>query len=108
MQEFCDQVRIPYTIYGFVEGNREVLGRLGEVAKQARMLEDCRKFAAERGVFTWALIRGSCRDCTGNPVIAFDGDEDERYGLVSNTRWRTLYESVDMKQECIDDDAHVK
>jgi hypothetical protein len=28
------------------------LGRLGEVAKQARMLEDCRKVAASRGVFT--------------------------------------------------------
>lgn len=51
VREFCDEVEIPYTIYGFVDGNREVLGRLGEVAKQARMLEQCRKVAAERGVF---------------------------------------------------------
>jgi sphingolipid 8-(E)-desaturase len=52
VREFCEEVKIPYTVYGFVEGNREVLGRLGEVAKQARMLEDCRKVAASRGVFT--------------------------------------------------------
>jgi sphingolipid 8-(E)-desaturase len=51
VREFCEEVKIPYTIYGFVEGNREVLGRLGEVAKQARMLEDCRRVAAARGVF---------------------------------------------------------
>jgi sphingolipid 8-(E)-desaturase len=52
VREFCEEIKIPYTVYGFVEGNREVLGRLGEVAKQARMLEDCRKVAASRGVFT--------------------------------------------------------
>jgi sphingolipid 8-(E)-desaturase len=51
VREFCEEVKIPYTIYGFVEGNQEVLGKLGEVAKQARMLEDCRKIAAGRGVF---------------------------------------------------------
>lgn len=51
VREFCEEVKIPYAIYGFVEGNREVLGKLGEVAKQARMLEDCRRVAAKRGVF---------------------------------------------------------
>lgn len=51
VKEFCEDVKIPYAIYGFVDGNREVLGRLGEVAKQARMLEDCRRVAAARGVF---------------------------------------------------------
>ncbi len=51
VREFCEEVKIPYAIYGFVEGNREVLGRLGEVAKQARMLEDCRRVAAQTGVF---------------------------------------------------------
>jgi sphingolipid 8-(E)-desaturase len=51
VREFCEEVKIPYTIYGFVEGNREVLGKLGEVAKQARILEDCRRVAAGRGIF---------------------------------------------------------
>jgi len=51
VKEFCAEVKIPHTIYGFVDGNREVLGRLGEVAKQARMLEDCRRVVAGRGVF---------------------------------------------------------
>ena len=51
VQEFCEEVEIPYAIYGFVDGNKEVLGRLGEVAKQARMLEECRRVCAQRGVF---------------------------------------------------------
>lgn len=51
VREFCEEVSIPYAIYGFVEGNKEVLGRLGQVAKQARMLEDCMSLAAKRGVF---------------------------------------------------------
>jgi sphingolipid 8-(E)-desaturase len=50
VREFCEEVKIPYAIYGFVEGNREVLGRLGQVAKQARMLEECRRVVAARGV----------------------------------------------------------
>ncbi len=58
VRDFCEDVKIPYTIYGFVDGNREVLGRLGEVAKQARMLEDCRKVAAARGVLVDEHVHG--------------------------------------------------
>ncbi|KAK5937611.1 hypothetical protein PMZ80_010231 [Knufia obscura] len=46
VRKFCEDVGIPYTIYGFGEGNQEVIGRLGEVAKQVRIFEECRKVAA--------------------------------------------------------------
>lgn len=49
VQEFCDEVEIPYAIYGFVDGNKEVIGRLGDVAKQARILAECQKHIAETG-----------------------------------------------------------
>lgn len=51
VREFCEEVKIPYAIYGFVEGNERVVGKLGEVAKQARILEECRRVVAARGVF---------------------------------------------------------
>ena len=51
VKEFCADVGIPYAIYGFVDGNKEVIGRLGDVAKQARIYEDCRKVCAKQGVF---------------------------------------------------------
>ncbi|KAK2594337.1 hypothetical protein QQS21_007938 [Conoideocrella luteorostrata] len=44
--EFCQDVGIPYVIFGFTQGNKEVISRLGEVAKQLRILEECRKAAA--------------------------------------------------------------
>lgn len=46
VRRFCEDVKIPYTIYGFSEGNREVIGRLGEVAKQVEIFEECRRVAA--------------------------------------------------------------
>ncbi|KAL6858212.1 hypothetical protein ACO1O0_005668 [Amphichorda felina] len=46
VKEFCEDVGIPYIIFGFARGNKEVLGRLGEVAGQLRVLEECRKVAA--------------------------------------------------------------
>ena len=52
VKEFCAEVKIPYAILGFVEGNGKVIGRLGEVARQAQILEQCRKVVAARGVFT--------------------------------------------------------
>jgi delta8-fatty-acid desaturase len=36
--EFCDEVGIPYAVFGFVDGNKKVLGRLEEVARMASML----------------------------------------------------------------------
>ncbi|KAK4184449.1 hypothetical protein QBC35DRAFT_52626 [Podospora australis] len=41
VQEFCDDVGIPYALYGFVDGNKEVIGRLADVARQAAILKKC-------------------------------------------------------------------
>jgi delta8-fatty-acid desaturase len=45
VMEFCDEVQIPYTIYEFMEGNGKVVGRLGEIAQQARIMRECQKAA---------------------------------------------------------------
>ena len=47
VREFCEEVEIPYVIYGFTQGNREVLGRLEEVAKQAKIFGQCQEAAAK-------------------------------------------------------------
>ncbi|KAE8334955.1 hypothetical protein BDV24DRAFT_144785 [Aspergillus arachidicola] len=46
VKEFCQDVGMPYVIFGFTRGNKEVISRLGEVAEQLRVLEECRKVAA--------------------------------------------------------------
>jgi delta8-fatty-acid desaturase len=46
VQEFCDEVNIPYALYGFVDGNKQVLGRLEEVARQAAILKECQRTMA--------------------------------------------------------------
>ena len=51
--EFCRDVGIPYALYGFVGGNRKVLGGLAEVARQAAILDKCRRTVAERGDLVW-------------------------------------------------------
>ena len=43
---FCQEMGIPYTIYGFVQGNKEVIGKLGEVGRQVKVWEECRRVAA--------------------------------------------------------------
>ena len=43
VREFCKDVGIPYEVYGFVEGNEKVIGHLGDIAKQARILAECQK-----------------------------------------------------------------
>ncbi|KAL4968631.1 fatty acid desaturase-domain-containing protein [Aspergillus stella-maris] len=58
VREFCADVGIPYMIFGFAKGNKEVLGRLGEIAEQWRVLEECRKSAAEELVGGVIGIRG--------------------------------------------------
>ena len=45
--EFCDEVKIPYAIYGFVEGNKQVISRLEQVARQAAILAECQKTMAK-------------------------------------------------------------
>ncbi|GAM85734.1 hypothetical protein ANO11243_037420 [Dothideomycetidae sp. 11243] len=49
VQDFCNEVGIPYALYGFVDGNKEVIGRLGDVAKQARILSECQKHIVDSG-----------------------------------------------------------
>jgi sphingolipid 8-(E)-desaturase len=49
--DFCREVEIPYAIFTFYDGNKEVISRLADVAKQARIMEECRKSIAREGVF---------------------------------------------------------
>lgn len=49
VQEFCREVDIPYALYGFVDGNKEVIGRLADVGRQAAILAQCQKTLAEKG-----------------------------------------------------------
>jgi len=51
VQEFCKEVEIPYALYGFVDGNKEVIGRLADVGRQAAILAECQKTIAEKGGF---------------------------------------------------------
>ncbi|KAJ5918118.1 hypothetical protein N7454_010493 [Penicillium verhagenii] len=50
--EFCKETGIPYAIFTFYDGNKEVIGRLGDVAKQVRLMEECRKSIATEGIFS--------------------------------------------------------
>ncbi|ETS85480.1 hypothetical protein PFICI_03505 [Pestalotiopsis fici W106-1] len=47
VQEFCDEVDIPYALYGFVGGNQQVIGRLAEVSRQAAILAKCQEVLAQ-------------------------------------------------------------
>ncbi|KAL2040556.1 hypothetical protein N7G274_006535 [Stereocaulon virgatum] len=49
VMEFCKETGIEYKIYGFVDGNKQVLGRLGEISKQVEMLVKCQAYMAETG-----------------------------------------------------------
>jgi len=51
VQKFCEETEIPYALYGFIDGNKEVIGRLSDVARQARILAECQKHAAKESVF---------------------------------------------------------
>lgn len=50
VQEFCEEVDIPYALYGFVEGNKIVIGKLGDVGRQAAILAECQRTMKEEGV----------------------------------------------------------
>ncbi|CAN8104981.1 unnamed protein product [Discula destructiva] len=43
VQEFCEEVGIPYALYGFVGGNKKVIGRLADVSRQAAILRKCQQ-----------------------------------------------------------------
>lgn len=49
VQEFCNEVDIPYALYGFIEGNKEVIGRLGDVGRQVVILAECQRTIVENG-----------------------------------------------------------
>ncbi|KAJ5637805.1 hypothetical protein N7490_007684 [Penicillium lividum] len=51
VREFCKDVQIPYAVFTFYDGNKEVISRLSDIAKQARLLQECQKACAEQGVF---------------------------------------------------------
>jgi delta8-fatty-acid desaturase len=46
VQEFCDEVGIPYALYGFVGGNKVVIGRLAQVSRQAAIMAKCQRSLA--------------------------------------------------------------
>ncbi|KAI4090739.1 MAG: hypothetical protein LQ339_008283 [Xanthoria mediterranea] len=46
---FCDETGIKYKRLGFVAGNKDVLGKLGEVAAQLELMIKCQKHMAETG-----------------------------------------------------------
>ncbi len=46
---WCKETGCKYEIYGFVECNGRVIGRLEEVAKFARAMRECQKVIVERG-----------------------------------------------------------
>lgn len=43
VQDFCNEVGIPYALYGFVDGNKMVVGTLAEVSRQAAILAKCQQ-----------------------------------------------------------------
>ncbi|KAL9025481.1 MAG: hypothetical protein Q9196_005702 [Gyalolechia fulgens] len=49
VQGFCDELGIPYALYGFVDGNKRVVGRLADVARQAAILAQCQRVLAREG-----------------------------------------------------------
>ncbi|KAM4057990.1 fatty acid desaturase domain-containing protein [Hirsutella rhossiliensis] len=51
VQEFCNDVGIPYVLYGFADSNKQVIGRLSEVSRQAAILGKCQKTIAMSGDF---------------------------------------------------------
>jgi delta8-fatty-acid desaturase len=51
VMDFCKDVGIPYALYGFVDGNKEVIGRLGEVGRHAAILAECQRSIVDSGDF---------------------------------------------------------
>jgi delta8-fatty-acid desaturase len=49
VREFCRDTGIPYEIFGFVDGNKKVLGRLEQIGQQVKVMIECQKYMAETG-----------------------------------------------------------
>lgn len=51
--EFCEEVGLPYSIYGFGKGNEIVIGKLAEIGKQCSIMLDCtRKMKEDQAPLT--------------------------------------------------------
>ena len=50
VQEFCTKVDIPYALYGFVDGNKQVIGKLAEISRQAAILAHCQRSIVENSL----------------------------------------------------------
>jgi delta8-fatty-acid desaturase len=49
VKAFCEDTGIKYQIYGFVDGNKTVVDRLGDISKQLSMLAKCQDHMAMTG-----------------------------------------------------------
>lgn len=49
--DFCKEVGLPYSIYGFGKGNDLVISKLGEIGKQCSIMLDCTKKMREEQIF---------------------------------------------------------
>lgn len=58
VQEFCNEVEIPYALYGFVDGNTSVISRLDEVGRQASILAKCQRSIVEKGDILGEILHG--------------------------------------------------
>lgn len=47
VKQFCKETDIKYSIFGFVDGNKVVIDRLRDIAKQVGMLKFCEKHLGE-------------------------------------------------------------
>lgn len=52
--QFCREVGIPYALYGFVGGNRKVVGSLAEVSRYSGALSE--DHSQTKGSDSWSLI----------------------------------------------------
>lgn len=48
-KQFSRDTGIPYSIFTFLDGNKKVLGHLGEISEQVKILISCQKSMAEAG-----------------------------------------------------------
>lgn len=51
VRAFCDAHGLKYTIYGFVNGNKQVVSHLADIAKQARIFNECNEHCKREMVF---------------------------------------------------------
>ncbi|KAI9757051.1 MAG: hypothetical protein M4579_003620 [Chaenotheca gracillima] len=55
VREFCHDVGIPYALFGFVDGNKQVISHLAEIGRQATILGECQRTVAGEALSTVAV-----------------------------------------------------